>query len=761
MDKNAFHATLKSLSLDDKTITEVSKNEKLCQNIKSLVESLGITGLDKKQGNLLYSLVAKSHWMNPRDVKFIGSYIKDTRIASTTQLDEAFAFFKQFNNIDISEPKNKADFEERAGVGLQYNSEDIKAYVAKFIADNLKEVSEKPNHPGNLAKLRDGLKFADRKLLIETYNDACKNLSQIKVEKKEEPKNAVEGDKKPANNAEDDDKETIRKYRTEKLLARDLSASLNSKDVLEAHQKRTGGCVVTRFPPEPNGYLHIGHCKAMRFNFKIAADYNGYTYLRYDDTNPEAESQEYIDQIRENVLWMGYTPKQITFASDNFDRIYEVALELIRKGKAFVCKLDKQQAKSLRESRLPSPYRDTSPETNLREFQLMKSGFYAEGEACLRAKIDYQNDNPTLQDPVIYRIKYVPHPHIGNKWCIYPLYDFTHSLCDSFEDITHSLCTLEFEGRRDLYYWSLNQLNLYKPYVWEYSRLNITYNVLSKRKLLKLVTGNYVEGWDDPRLFTIAGIRRRGYPPEAINNFCDLISVSRRGNDNVTQFSVLEHCIRQYLFENAPHTFAVLEPVELVLTNVNERIGLDTNEFGYRFGVGKVNYVERSDIRTEDSKDFYGIAPGKLIRLKFGPFVRITKVNADSTGNVLGVEGEVVPESEVPNYKKIKGVLHFIEKDESRSCIVRIYDRLFNAEFPGEKTGDILDDFNKNSKRTITNAKIHRGLIPALKPESRFQFERLGYFYLDPDTKPEAEHFVFNKIVSLKESDKVKALGKN
>jgi glutaminyl-tRNA synthetase len=755
MENNVYHATLKSLSLEDKTIAEVAKNAKLCENIKSIVDSLGVTGLDKRQGNLMYTLVAKSHWMTPQKVLFVASFIKDSRIASMTQLDEAFAFFKQYNDIDMNKDENVRNFEERSGVGFSYTADDIKDYVTKFIANNLKEVSEKPNHPGNLAKLRDGLKFADRKLLIDTYNEACKNLTQVKIEKKEEPTTVVEGEKK----AEDDEKETIRKYRTEKLLARDLSASLNNKEVLEAHQARTGGCVVTRFPPEPNGYLHIGHCKAMRFNFKLAADYNGYTYLRYDDTNPEAESQEYIDQIKENVLWMGYTPKKITYASDNFDKIYEIALELIRKGKAFVCKLSKEEAKVYRDSREPSPYRNTPPEVNLREFQLMKAGFYAEGQACLRAKIDYKSNNTTLQDPTIYRIKFVPHPHIGDKWCIYPLYDFTHSLCDSFEDITHSLCTLEFEGRRDLYYWSLNELNMYKPYVWEYSRLNITYNVLSKRKLLKLVTSKYVDGWDDPRLLTIAGIRRRGYPPEAINNFCDLISVSRRGNDNVIQYSVLEHCIRQYLFEHAPHTFAVLEPVELELTNLSSRMELDTEEFGYRFGVEPVIYVDRSDVRLEDSKDFYGIAPGKIVRLKFGPFVRITEVTPQ--GDSFKVKGEIVPESEIPNYKKIKGVLHFIEKSAAINCEVRVYDRLFTNEYPGEPSGDILADFNKESKRVITNAKIHRGLIPALKPESRFQFERLGYFYVDPDSNHDAKEFVFNKIVSLKESDKIKALGKN
>ena len=457
---------------------------------------------------------------------------------------------------------------------------------------------------------------------------------------------------------------------------------------------------------------------------------------------------------------MGYTPKHITFASDNFDKIYQVALRLIKEGKAFVCKLPKEEAKRLREAKEPSPYRSAAPEANLAEFLKMKAGFYAEGEACLRAKIDFANPNTTLRDPVLYRIKYAPHPHIGDKWCIYPLYDFVHSLCDSFEDITHSLCTLEFEGRRDLYYWSLNELNLYKPYVWEYSRLNISYNVVSKRKLLRLINLKLVDGWDDPRLFTIVGIRRRGYPPEAINNFCDLISVSRRGNDNVIQYSVLEHCIRQYLFEHAPYTFAVLEPVELELTNLTEKLPVQHTEFGYPFSCGPVNYVEKADVRLVDGKDFYGIAPGKVVRLKFGPFVRITEVREDGQGG-FRVKGEVVADGEVANYKKVKGVLHFIEKSEALDCEVRVYDRLFTTEFPGDATGDFLDDYNKDSKKIIKNAKINKGLLSQLKPDSRFQFERLGYFFLDPDSRLETKSLVFNKIVSLKENEKVKALSKS
>jgi glutaminyl-tRNA synthetase len=556
---------------------------------------------------------------------------------------------------------------------------------------------------------------------------------------------------------EEDEKALLIKYKTEKFMARDLSWSLNDPEILEAHQQRTGNKVVTRFPPEPNGYLHIGHCKAIRFSFKVAQDYDGYTYLRYDDTNPEAETQEYIDTIKDTVHWLGYTPKYITYASDNFEKIYEVAIRLIKLGKAYVCKLSKEEAKKFREEGRPSPFRNTPPEVNLREFQLMKDGFYAEKEVCLRAKIDYLNPNPTLRDPTIYRIKYVPHPHLGSKWCIYPLYDFVHSLCDSFEDITHSLCTLEFEGRRELYYWSLDQLNMYKPFVWEYSRLNITNNVLSKRKLVEMINKKMVDGWDDPRLFTVVGLRRRGYPAEAINNFCDMISVTRRGNDNVLQYSFLEHCIRQYLLDHAPKTFAVVEPAILELVNEEGVRSVEEKDLFHPLFVGKKVYVERSDVRLVDSKDFYGIAPGKMVRLRYGPFVRIHSVEEDGQGS-FRVKGETVPSEQVENPKKVKGILHFVEKEHSVTAEVREYDRLFNAEFPGEKTGNFLDDFNHDSKKIHQNAKIWKDHAAKLVKEGKYQFERLGFFSVDYDSDLGAKKYVFNKTVGLKESEKTREI---
>lgn len=538
-----------------------------------------------------------------------------------------------------------------------------------------------------------------------------------------------------------------------------MMASMNAPEILAAHKQRTGDKVVTRFPPEPNGYLHIGHCKAMRFSFKIASDYGGYTYLRYDDTNPEAESQEYIDSIKNSVEWLGYKPRYITYASDYFPKIYDIAIQLIKIGKAFVCKLSKEEAKQLREQKKPSPYRDTPPEVNLKEFKLMSAGYYGEGDACLRAKIDYTNPNPTLRDPTIYRIKYTPHPHVGNRWCVYPLYDFVHSLCDNFEDITHSLCTLEFENRRDLYYWSLNELNMYKPYVWEFSRLNITNNVLSKRKILKMIQKKYIDGWDDPRLLTIVGIKRRGYPPEALNNFCDLISVTRRGNDNVINFALFEHCVRAYLKDVAKSVQAVIEPVEIEITNLESESEAIQPSFCHQINVTKFIYLDKDDVRMIDSPEFYGLAPNKIVRLRFGPFIKALEVIQEGN-QIVRVKAVAVKEEEIPNKKAVKGVLHFLSKEHAINCEVRAYDKLFLEEFPGEKTGDILDDFNHKSKVVFTNSKVHKGILNVAKVEERFQFERVGFFNIDYDSKPTEQKLVFNKIVSLKDRDKVKNLSK-
>ena len=742
-------AHLKALALDDKSINEISKNAKLSASLKDIVSQLKLESVEKRLGNLIYSLLTKSSWASSRSVLYVAKCIAEDKVKSATQLDEALKFLKVNSHFDPSAKTEVEKFEMACGVGVCYTQKQMEDYVEEFIKQNLSMIREKPNHPGVMSKIKEGLKFADMKALLDIYKTKHVEFLETATESKE-------ARKEKSKEEEEQEEELIKKYRTDKLLARDLSSCLNPPEVLKEHLARTKGAVVTRFPPEPNGYLHIGHCKAIRFNFKIASDYGGYTYLRYDDTNPDKESHEYIDAIKNDVLWLGYKPTYITYASDNFDKIYDVAISLIKLGKAYVCKLTKEEAKDLRESKKPSPYRDTSPEENLKEFEMMKNGQYKKGEAVLRSKINYEDVNPILRDPVLYRIKFVSHPHVGDKWCIYPLYDFVHSLCDSFEDITHSLCTLEFENRRDLYYWSLNELNLYRPYVWEYSRLNITFNVLSKRKLVRMIEEGLVDGWDDPRLLTISGIRRRGYPAESLNNFCDLISVTRRGNDNCIQFNVLEHCVRQYLNKSCKHAFCVIEPVALHLTNVSENTLIESTNLEHALSYGALNYVDLSDVKEVDEEGFFGIAPNKIVRLRYGPFVKIDSVAKDEAGK-LKVTGHVIKAEDIENYKSVKGILHFINDSDSIDCETRIYERTFTVEFPGDNGKDFLSEFNPNS-RQIKKSKIPKLFADKLAVEERYQFERQGYFIVDKDSTIPERKIVFNKIVSLKETEKVKML---
>jgi len=391
------------------------------------------------------------------------------------------------------------------------------------------------------------------------------------------------------------------------LFARDMTSSVNSPALMKKHLEATGGKIVTRFPPEPNGFLHLGHAKAMRFSFQAAKDHQGICYLRYDDTNPLTESPEYIQSIEENVRWLGYTPHTITHASDYFPQIFDFAVHLIKQGKAYICNQPQDEMQAFRKEKKPSPSRDRSPEESLDLFYRMKAGEFQEGEYCLRLKIDYASENPTLRDPVAYRIKYHPHPETGKTWCIYPTYDFTHGISDSLENITHSLCTLEFEIRRDLYYWILEAVDIYRPSVWEFSRLNITKTVLSKRKLNKLVTLGIVRGWDDPRLLTINGLRRRGVPPSAINDFCDEISVTRRGNETMLSVKLLEHCIRRDLDKTSPRTMSIISPLKVVITNMQEGQEEEIEVYPfpkdktqgepYKITLGKEIYIEATDFR--------------------------------------------------------------------------------------------------------------------------------------------------------------------
>ena len=528
---------------------------------------------------------------------------------------------------------------------------------------------------------------------------------------------------------------------------------------------RFGKKVHTRFPPEPNGYLHIGHAKSICINFGLAQEYGGLCNLRFDDTNPVKEDTEYVDSIREDVHWLGgeWDDREY-YASNYFDQLYEFAEQLIRDGKAYV---DSQSAEEIRASRgtltqpgTESPYRNRSIEENLDLFHRMRDGEFADGEHVLRAKIDMASPNVVMRDPTLYRIRHAEHHRTGDKWCVYPMYDFTHCLSDSLEGITHSICTLEFVNNRELYDWVLDALNVYHPQQIEFARLGLTYTVLSKRKLIQLVKGGFVRGWDDPRMPTICGMRRRGYTPEAIRDFCSRIGVARA--ENLVEYSLLEFCVREHLNAIAPRTMAVLDPIKVVIENYPEGqvewFDMPFSQDGSVEGSRKVPfsrelYIERDDFREDPPKKFHRLFPGSEVRLRYAYYVTCKDVIKDADGNIVELRCTYDPESKggaTPDGRKIKGTIHWVSVPHAVSAEVRLYEHLFTSPTPGNTPEGVefTDLLNPDSMRVVT-AQVEPALaeFPA---GSRVQFERLGYFCVDPDSKPGAP--AFNRTVTLKDS---------
>ncbi len=539
------------------------------------------------------------------------------------------------------------------------------------------------------------------------------------------------------------------------------------------------GRVVTRFPPEPNGYLHIGHAKSICLNFGIAAENEGgVCHLRFDDTNPTKEEQEYIDSIIEDVRWLGWDWENqnegldhikpsfggLYYASDYFEQMYEYAVQLIKKGKAYICDLTAEQTREYRGTLTgpgkDSPYRDRSVEENLDLFGRMKAGEFPDGSRTLRAKIDMSHPNLNMRDPVMYRILHAAHPRTGDKWCIYPMYDWAHGLEDSIEKITHSICTLEFENHRPLYDWFLDQLETYHPQQIEFARLNLTYTVMSKRKLLQLVQQGHVEGWDDPRMPTLSGLRRRGYSPQAIRNFCKRIGVNKF--NSTVDIALLEHCLREDLNKTSPRVMAVLRPLKVVIDNYPEgqveELEAINNPEDPKAGVRKVPfsgelYIERDDFMEEPPKKFYRLAPGREVRLRYAYFVTCTDVIKDENGEVVELHCTYDPATrggDAPDGRKVKSTLHWVSAGHALEAEVRLYDHLFTKENPDDAAEgqDFKSNLNPNSLEILASCRVEPSLAGAA-PGSRYQFERLGYFCVDPDSsdgKP-----VFNRTVSLRD----------
>lgn len=529
-----------------------------------------------------------------------------------------------------------------------------------------------------------------------------------------------------------------------------------------------GGRVHTRFPPEPNGYLHIGHAKSINLNYGIAKEFNGKFNLRFDDTNPETEEQEYVDSIIEDVKWLGADfEDRIFFASDYFEQMYQWAVQLIKKGKAYVCDLSAEEVSrtrgTLTEPGIESPYRNRSIEENLELFERMRKGEFPTGSKTLRAKIDMAHPNLNMRDPIMYRIIHAPHHRQGTKWCIYPTYDWAHGLEDSIEGITHSICTLEFENHRPLYDWFLDELGIYHPQQIEFARLNMTYTVLSKRKLLQLVQEKHVSGWDDPRMPTIAGLRRRGYTPSSIKTFCDKIGVSKK--DSIIDVALLEWSIRDELNKTAQRAMAVLRPLKVILTNYPEGkveyLPAINNPEDESAGTRMVPfsrelYIEADDFREVPPPKYFRLYPGNEVRLRYAYIIKCENVVKDSSGNIIELHCTYDPETKsgtpTSSKKKVKSTIHWVSAPHAVEAEVRLYDRLFLKENPDdvEEGKTFLDNLNPNSLEVLHSCKLEPMLQSATIGD-RFQFERLGYFCVDSkDSTP--EKLVFNRIVTLKDT---------
>ena len=784
---------LTDIGIPKSKIDDIAKKKKYIERIKYVLEQGNITTADKETGNLIILVAEKVNPAFNHRIPLLLKYVNSKEITSSHQLDACVEYLRKKGDEEL----NEEDFKKQCGIGVKITEEDIKKEtdeIMKKYIDQIKNERYKFPSVKILYDVKSKFSFVDPKLCKKVIDEEIdkllggKNENELKEEKmrkefedlkkkSKDKKSFSEEDKKRLSELKEElkkfdealqkkkeelssqnpEEEKSEKDKLSTLMARDMRSALNTSELIKKHLEVTGGKIMTRFPPEPNGYLHLGHAKAMRFCFTSASNAGGNCYLRLDDTNPEKETKEYIDSIKENCEWLGYHPWKVTYASDYFDDLYNIAVKLIKKGLAYVDNLSKQEISEYREKKIDSPYRNRTVEENLKLFEMMRQGRFEEKECCLRMKIDMKHNNPCMRDPVAYRIKYVPHPHAGDKWCIYPTYDFTHCLNDSLENITHSLCTLEFEIRRDSYYWLLEAAEMYRPFVWEYSRLNVTHIVVSKRKLLQLVTSHTVNGWDDPRMPTINGLRRRGYTADAINNFVDTIGVTRRGNENIISIKLLENAVKSDLDKKAPRTMAVIEPIKVNIVKLKEDLSIDTPLFPKlkeSGGVRKVNltkniFIERIDFKEEDDKDFNGLTPNQEVGLKYAGVLKLEEIKKNKEGVVTELLCSYSNEN-----KKTKGRIHWISDKDYVNAELRLYDYLFKSDDPFHSneegvSHDPMDDINPDNLVIKYHALVNRDLCEKVKPYDHFQFERLGYFVCDPDSECDKGRYVFNLTVDL------------
>ncbi|KAI9026521.1 tRNA synthetases class I, catalytic domain-containing protein [Phycomyces nitens] len=785
------------IGLSEQKAKDTAKNKKLSPTLESVIDEANVrtNGCDKDVGILLYQLATTITKDATQHRAYLVNKIVKGDLKTTDQVTAAIKYAENAQTID------ETAFNEASGVGIVVTLADIQKAIQTYLDAN-KDTILKDRYKTlgpTLANVRKipALRWADGGKIKQAIDEAYLKLLGPKDErdapqkKKKEPK----ATKAPASNAKNEKEEAkpdVANMFFEGELARLHKPGGNKQikpELMAEHLKATGGKVVTRFPPEPNGYLHIGHAKAINVNFGYAKAHNGITYLRYDDTNPEAEEEKYFLSILETVRWLGFEPFKITYSSDYFQELYELALKLIRKGLAYTCQCTGPQIHEHRGGdnggpRTACEHRDRPIEETLEQFQKMKEGRYKEGETTLRMKMNLEDGNPQFWDLIAYRVLYTPHHRTGSDWCIYPTYDYTHCLVDSFENITHSLCTTEFRQSRESYYWLVDAVEVYKPVQWEYGRLNVTGTIMSKRKILKMVNNNYVNGWDDPRLYTLVGLRRRGVPPEAINTFVLELGVTTSvSNIDALRFDAKT---REYLDRSTPRLMAILNPVKVVLENLPENyleeIVVANKPKDPSFGehtvpFTRVVYIDGSDFREQDSKDYYRMAPGKsvgLLNVKYP--VRCLEVKKNADGSIAELVCKY--ENDIP-FKKPKTYIHWIaESPDHNSPVrldqVRLYEPLFKHANPDSAEGGFLNDINSHSLTTVTGAIASVGIYDQIaswatktggadKESMRWQFVRTGYFCLDKDTEFDLSkitkgqvreglgRLVVNRTVTLKE----------
>ncbi|GAA5799872.1 tRNA synthetases class I, catalytic domain-containing protein [Helicostylum pulchrum] len=784
------------IGLSEQKAKDTAKNKKLAPTLETVIDEAKVrdSGCEKEVGILLYSLATTVTKGATEHIPFIVSKIMKGDLKTTDQVSAAIKFCEEGFNAD--------QFDVATGVGITVTPEQITAAIAEYINSNKETiVSNRYKTLGpTLANARkiEALRWADGgkvKNEIEAQYLALlgpKDERDAPQKKKKEPKAAKANSPNAKSAPSEAPVVDLTKVFFEGELGKLHKPGGNKQikpELMEEHLKVTGGKVVTRFPPEPNGYLHIGHAKAINVSFGYAKAHNGVTYLRYDDTNPEAEEEQYFTSILDTVKWLGFEPFKITYSSDYFQQLFDLAVKLIKKGLAYTCQCTGEEINACRGGkdhgeRRACAHRERPMEETLDQFMKMKEGRYKEGEVTLRMKMDLENGNPQFWDLIAYRVLYTPHFRTHDEWCIYPTYDFTHCLVDSFENITHSLCTTEFRQSRESYYWLVDAVEVYKPVQWEYGRLNVTGTIMSKRKILKMVTNNYVSGWDDPRLYTLVGIRRRGVPPEAINNFVLELGVTT--SQSTIEVQRFDTKTREYLDKTAPRLMAILDPIRVVLTNVaddyvEECIApnkpRDPTMGEHKIPFTKVFYIERSDFREVDSKGYYRLAPGKSVGLLFAKHpVHCTGFKKDHQGKITEIECTYENEGE---FKKPKTYIHWIaESPKHNSPVkldeVRIYERLFKHDNPETVEGGYLNDINTHSLEIVKGAIAEVGIYDHIadwvnktggkdKESMRWQFTRTGYFCLDKDTefdtdlikagkvKEAIKTLVVNRTVSLKE----------